>query len=516
MLLLFLHAGCNDEAFFDLTNPPEFPWLNMNELELGVVSPYKIAMQSSWGGHFGIANRVMQDIVTDQAQLAPGTSSDYPFNELYFRRTDVPVGRIDDSFNAAYLTIGTANAVLDFLYANDREPYKSMTSTDRQNIDRMEGELLFMRAYAYYELCIMNAPPPGASGFETYQILPLRLTFPTNAAEATQAEYVPASRIYTLVVDDLKKARTLLPEAYIAGVHHPSYEFGRATRYAAAAMLARVYFHLGEHELALEALDYVISGPFALDQDPIEAFNRSDASKGNEVIWYGLYYDDIMGYTPKDPTLCNFSDYRAVNGGRGDDLKRGGWHQFPMSHALLRQIGWMDGSLNETPEALGDKRYLQLYYRLEGNNGDPDADPAVYEQQYPQIKTPNVWVDKYYRGPDGQFTNVPVLRLAEMLLTRAIIALRAGDAAQALADVNTVRQRAGLEPLPVVTEQDIHNERIKELGFEGDRLRYLQGLQRAIPPGDRDAPGLTFPQETLFWKIPINEEDYRQVFLSGN
>jgi hypothetical protein len=103
-----------------------------------------------------------------------------------------------------------------------------------------------------------------------------------------------------------------------------------------------------------------------------------------------------------------------------------------------------------------------------------------------------------------------------MLLTRAIILFRDGNAARALDDLNMVRQRAGLDPLSSLTEGAIHNERIKELGFEGDRLRYLQALERAIPPGDREASPLPYPQETLFWKIPINEEDYRQVLLSGN
>jgi hypothetical protein len=58
------------------------------------------------------------------------------------------------------------------------------------------------------------------------------------------------------------------------------------------------YFRLGQWDEALEQLDIIIDhngGRFSLDQDPFEAFNRSDASRGNEVIWQAIYYDNEKG-----------------------------------------------------------------------------------------------------------------------------------------------------------------------------------------------------------------------------
>jgi hypothetical protein len=267
---------------------------------------------------------------------------------------------------------------------------------------------------------------------------------------------------------------------------------------------------IGDYNAALSELDYVIDGPYSLDQDPIEAFNRSDASSGNEVIWYALYYDQAMGSTQKVATSMNYSDYRAINGGRGDDHRRCTWHQFTFSHDLLQQVGWMNEDLTESEEALRDKRYQQLFWRLEPYRGNDSDDPREYDLQYKHIQTPQVYGDKYYRGQQGQFTNVPVIRLAEMFLTRAIIRMKDGNSSGALEDINTIRSRAGLDPLSTVTEQDIHNERIKELAFEGDRLYYLQALQLPIPAGDRtDVAPIPPPYSGLYWRLPQRELDFK-------
>jgi hypothetical protein len=179
-----------------------------------------------------------------------------------------------------------------------------------------------------------------------------------------------------------------------------------------------------------------------------------------------------------------------------------------MSHSAAQYVGWMNENLEETEEALQDKRYVQLYYRLEGNNGDPQADPTVYETQYAHIKEPYIWGDKYFRGTDGRYTNVPVMRLAEVYLTRSVLRLKLGDSNGALADLNTVRERAGLDPLSEVTEVLIDKERIKELAFEGDHLFYSQALEAQIGPGDREnVSPINSPYENLYWKIPQLELD---------
>lgn len=509
LLFVGIFQSCNDDEFFELNNPPEFPWLNMEELERGVVAPYNIALSSSWGNFVG-NDHLLFDCMSDAVYLLPNTSADVPFEEMYFRLVDTETDRIRNTFSDSYKCITHANSVLDFLEENSYEPYGVPSKMDRQNLNRMQGEMTFMRAFAYFHLAMRHAPMPGASNFETENILPLRLTTPRSAEQANTAEYVASSRIFEQIISDLETAIELLPLSYNSGIHHPSYALGRATRYTAAALLSRVHFYMGNYDAAETQLNFVIDeGPFYLSENPIEAFNKDMAAKGAEVIWTSLNYDRNVVTTNKVYTSMNYSDYRAENGGRGAFHKRCTWHQFPMSHTTLQNIGWMDDNLQETELAQSDLRYQQLFWRLEGNNGELSADPNEFETQYIHIKEPMVWGDKYYRGTEGEFTNVPLIRLAELLLTRSIIRFNKGDVSGAATDVNLVRKRAGLASLETVTAEAIHRERLIELAFEGDRLYYLKALRLPIPAGMRDVAEIPYPYEGLYWTLPQSELDFK-------
>ncbi len=519
-VLFFALYSCESEEFFEKTNPPEQPWLTVSEFERAAISPYNLAFNSGWGNFFG-NERLVWDCTSDITYLLPNTDANIPYNHFQFRWTDQPMDKATSAFDDMYKSVGICNSGLDFYYDNNEDPYPNATHSDKENnVKRIAGELHFMRAYSYWLITSFYCPPPQTEAFETERLVPLRTTLPLSLEEANNPYYAPTKEIFDTMLVDLKKAKNMLPERFESGIHHESYQYGRATKYAASAMLAKVYFLSGEEswDLALEELDMIInSGEFSLDQDPIEAFNRSDGSIGNEVIFYAAYFDPTRGDC-RVLTSMNKTHYTATNGGRGENYSRCPWDQFAMSHQALKKIGWMDDNLNETEEALNDKRYKQLYYRFEpvsAYTGEEDPDPAIYETQYSHIEEPMVWGDKYFRGPDGRNSNVPVIRLAEIYLTRAIINFKKGNISSALADVNIVRQRAGLEALTELTEENIHNERIKELAFEGDRIRYLQALKMPIGPGDRvDDSGtpvadITFPYEKFYWRIPQREMDYR-------
>ncbi len=524
----FVFQACTED-FFELTNPPEFPWLNVSEYERAAVSPYHYAFFSGWGGHFFMADRVVRDCMTDLVYRIPGASANFFIEPVYQRQTTIDDGRNRSSFSAGYDAIGVINMALDFYYNNDGDPFPEVDPVEKKNnVDRIAGELHFMRAFSYLHHCYRHCPPPGTPGFSTEELLPIRREF-TDAEAALNAEFVSTEEIYEFVLSDLQAAKQLLPEKYLDGLHHPSYQYGRVDKFTTHAMLAKVYFQLGEWELAEAELDTVIEmngGRFTLDQDPIEAFNRSDNTRGNEVIWQYIAYDESHGQTvvAKDATLFTFLDYRATNGGLGEFFRRSTWHVFSMSNTIAQQIGWMDSELAETDLARFDKRYKQLYYRLEGNRGIADDDPQTYEQQYTSVKEPRIWGNKYYRGVEGMHTNVPVIRLAEMYLTRSIIRFRDGDLAGAADDLNVIRERAWDEVAAGtpysssdqyvtssnITEEMIHNERIKELGFEGDRMPYLMALQLPIPPGDREnVDEVPFPYEGMYWPIHQTEIDFR-------
>ncbi len=526
-LLVLAVAACERDDFFELTNPPEFPWLNITEFERAAVSPYHYAFFSNWGGSFFMVDRVIADGLSDLIYHIPGSSANYPVNEVYNRQVDVELGRVNDSYIAGYRAIGVVNAALDFYYGEDGNPYPNASAADIQhNLKRIVGELHFMRAYAYFHHTLRHCPVPGDPAFDTERILPLRKDF-TDTESAINANFVTTREIYDFILEDLDRAVNLLPEQYTEGLHHPSYRHGRADRFTARSILARVFFRLGQWDEALEQLDIIIDrngGRFSLDQDPFEAFNRSDASRGNEVIWQAIYYDNELGQSPADATLFTYLDYRAINGGHGEYFRRSTWHTYSMSNSVAKQLGWMDEDLNETPEARSDKRYRQLYHRLEGNRGNVLDDPDVYEQQYTNVKEPRIWGDKYFRAPEGQYSNVPVIRLAEMYLTRAIIRLEKGDLPGSADDLNLIRSRAwdddaagisyeasdAFVASATITADMIHAERFRELAFEGDRLYYLQAVKLPLPPGDReDTSDIPFPYAGFYWSVPQSELDFR-------
>jgi starch-binding outer membrane protein, SusD/RagB family len=114
--------------------------------------------------------------------------------------------------------------------------------------------------------------------------------------------------------------------------------------------------------------------------------------------------------------------------------------------------------------------------------------------------------NKYEKIENGD-DNIVVLRLAEMYLIRAEANARLNaDPAVVRADINEVRNRAGLPDLPttVDTQQELFDailqERRVELAFEGLRFFDLRRLGVATTV-------LQIPATRLLWPIPQAERD---------
>lgn len=514
ILVLISSNSCNDEEFFTLTNPPEKPWLNLRDFERAPVGAYWLAFRKgNWNNLIG-GQRLLKTTQGDNVQLLPGTSANIPFNEMYGRMATIEIDKTRNAFVTSYQIIASCNAALDFIGESGGNPFPNSSAADiENNLRRIEGELHFMRGYAYWVLTTIFLPPYESGETAGSRLLPLRLSFEDNFDGAKSPEMGTGPEIYDQILDDLTKAKSLLPERFNPSLHHPSYEFGRANKFTAAAMLARVYFMMDRDGEAIQELNYVIDqngGDYDLSEDPIEAFNKDNNSRGKEVLWYALYYDPVSRVGPDE--LSSMTLRRQVTTG-ANTFQRCTWNQFTLSYNTLDNIGWMEDPLNGnyalTEEAMQDKRFNQLYRKLEGYNPDPNADSFFHETIHSEVVTPMVWCDKYYRGQQiGIMANIPVIRLAEMYLTRSLLRLRAGDATGATDDLNVVRLRAGIGPLPgSITEDAIDNERIKELGFEGDRIDYLRSAKKPIPGGDRGIPVEPFSSSSFVWTLPQSELD---------
>ena len=144
---------------------------------------------------------------------------------------------------------------------------------------------------------------------------------------------------------------------------------------------------------------------------------------------------------------------------------------------------------------------LTTFYSENGRGGDiaiNDAHLFLYEgdddRGYLFADTDRGVLTTKFDDPYG---NVHVMRLAEMLLTRAEGNFRAGTTlgAAPIDDINAIRERSNLAPLDEadLTIDQILLERHLELAFEGF---YLHDLKRtAMPVGDlpSSSPKLIFP-----------------------
>ncbi|MCK5823308.1 MAG: RagB/SusD family nutrient uptake outer membrane protein, partial [Bacteroidales bacterium] len=107
----------------------------------------------------------------------------------------------------------------------------------------------------------------------------------------------------------------------------------------------------------------------------------------------------------------------------------------------------------------------------------------------------------YTKKFDDRYMNVPVIRLAELYLTRAESQFNINPSDTIiLHDINIIRRRADLPDLSSVSSSAIYLERTKELVFEGDNFFNMKRLQKTIAGYDWDDVKLLF-------KIPQRERD---------
>lgn len=532
-ITILIIAGCDNEAFFEEERPAQPPWQTVEEFEFAASGAYGLAVNSGWG-NFISNDRVMEFIQSDLMYFSQNQEA-YPVNDFLNRQTGEISSPMEEAFRNCYKVIGACNAGLDFYYEHDQDPFPEASSAQKEhNIDRIAGELHFLRAFSNFSNVKRHCPQyqPGQPNDD--RLLPLRMTFPTGLDNVTNPYFATTQEMYDTIIYDLNRAKELLPEEF-NGTHHPSYQYhSRATRYAAAFLLGRVYFQMRNWQKAEEEFSYVIEqGDFSLEPEPIDIFNKDELNlESNELIWYIDYTDPIRNiYGPQRLTHLSKNHYPATGGGRGENWSICPWNQFSLSRSALDAAGWMADPLNgdytETETARQDKRYNQIYYRMEGYSPDPTVDPTTYriDAKYSAIDRPIVYSDKYYRAPIGLKSLLPMMRLAEAYLTRSIIRFRLNDQAGAAADLNQVRERAwdqeiaGVPYTPIngneITEDMIHAERIKELATEGGRIYYLMALSLPIGPGDRDQNILNRviepPYENYYWMIDQTELDFKNA-----
>ncbi|MDJ1493443.1 RagB/SusD family nutrient uptake outer membrane protein [Cytophagaceae bacterium DM2B3-1] len=310
---------------------------------------------------------------------------------------------------------------------------------------RVEGEALFIRAAMHFELVRLFAKSWNDGNPAQNPGVPIILT--ATHVPLDETDYparATVAEVYAQVISDLTKAESLLEDASGGST--------LANKQVVTAMLSRVYLMQGNYTAARDAANAVIeSEAYTLLSDFTEAFNNYE----------------IFGGTP---TAENIFSIKVTN---QDGVN--GLNTFFVSSGYGGR---------------GDIRVQQKHLQLYEEN---DVRGTFF-----YTSSNRVFTEKY----TDQYGNVPIIRFAEMYLTRAEANFRLGESVGAapVDDINVIRERAGLNPLATVNLSQILKERKLELAFEGHLLHDLKRTEQSV--GD-----LPFNANELVLPIPQRERD---------
>lgn len=310
---------------------------------------------------------------------------------------------------AAYDAINAANNIL-----------ASLSVVNEEDQSQVEGEALFVRGVALFELVRLYGKPYSAGNVATNLSVPVMLAEDRNSV--AQVSRATVEQVYEQVIDDLETAEGLLK----TGRNN-----NKASKAATAAILSRVYLQMSDYEKARDAANRVISSNNY-------SLNASYASCFNGVTTTEDIFDIPVSNADGTNSMVTFFAATSA-GGRGD-------------------IEILSSHLNMY-EADDDR--LALFY----------ADPSNGRMRSGKWLNPNGYV-KIVRLSEMYLTRAECnLRLSTNV----------GDTP--LNDINKVHTRAGLTELASVTLAEILLERRIELAHEGHRIHDTKRLQSNVVEG---------------------------------
>lgn len=339
----------------------------------------------------------------------------------------------DVLWNNSYSSISTCNTTLTLIKNNEK-----VSSGDLIPIN---GEAHFLRAFNYFNLVRWFGEVP--------------LLTEDNQSNAVNEEQSGIEEIYDFIVSDLIIAETDLPASQS--------EVSRPTKWAAKALLSKIYLTMGGYPLNQRA-----------------NFEKA-MSKAEEVITSNVYslepdfFDLWLWQNRNTNSEFIFTLYASSNSGTGGYINR--------AVRPSEEGGWADWTsdvnfLNNFP--VGDGNRLKGTFYLNFND-------AAGNISWKESNVPQPYVGKLRDGGDksGGYYGNPVANLADgfycMLRYSDVLLIYAEAANQVVGNptseaynaVNKVRQRAGLPALSGLShdnfDQAVLDERNWELAFECNR-----------------------------------------------
>lgn len=348
------------------------------------------------------------------------------------------------NWNALYAAICAANTIMENIYRADMPK-------DRR--DFYYGQALCARSYLYFfilrrwgdALLILNSLDLGEKPRESW----LKIADQIEGDLWEAARLLPGAR-------DLKNMNG---EAITTK--------DMASKGTAYAVLAHLYAWRGavNHEpdlfaKGIAAADSVInSGDYELAADPGEVCDE---------VMFGNSREGILEMYYNGTTVFNMISRGAIIGIMAEQ-----WPVMPQTtpatkRTLCRTSNEM---VNRIFSDRRDKRRDEYFYKLDSMAGVSTAITfgAAYVNKW---RAPYIFPDGSQAGKARMFlNNIVLIRLADIILLRAEMKARVGDDAGAIADVNTIRDRAG------AAQYDSSEGNVQEVvALERDRELFLEPL----------------------------------------
>ncbi len=257
--------------------------------------------------------------------------------------------RVGAIWRELYRGLNTCNLILDRI---DDVPFANPAIRDMR-----KAEVKFLRAHTLWLITEIWGDVHFA-------------TAPTEIAER-EANRTPQATFYEQIFTDLREARPYLP------VEWPANEYGRITKPAAEAFLARAHLYRQNYDSAAVYAKRVIEDyNFGLEDSWKELF-AIDNIKNQEAIW-GVNYSDDLIYTKSGLTDPNGSEYETA----GLIQREGGNQGHVMYEIRYENLSW--GMLRDKQNGRGFQRWMPTRHFIES------FDPEVDERFYGSFK--NNWI----------------------------------------------------------------------------------------------------------------------------
>lgn len=302
-----------------------------------------------------------------------------------------------------YVTLVRANLLLEGLPA--------ATVVDEVTRKTYLGTAYTVRAAAHYYLV------------RTYGDVPINTS--SDVVANAKAPRTPAAEVYAQVISDLDEAIALLPptgkgdERFIDN------------KYIPLALSARVYTTLANWPKAEAAADAVIkSGGFQLVTTPGDVFWRGN----NEIIFANGNYIISSQAQMDFPSIGSTYNPPSTS-----------YESYCMALSVELQNSFESGDLRKT---------AWVYLSNSANYSNPNN--RYFCKKY----------NSYMKPVAGKQQELVFLRLAEMYLIRAEARARQNNLAGAAADLDVIRNRAGLPNTTAATQTDLINAILRERRIE--------------------------------------------------